>query len=60
MYHTAPQNIGLGSFNDDFNHLMKDLFMTDLLMKDHFKKGFFFCEIAMQFNILMRKFTNTN
>ena len=35
MYHIATHNIGLGSYNDDFNRLMKDL-----LMKDHFGKGF--------------------
>ena len=34
MYHIATHNIGLGSYNDDFNRLMKDL-----LMKDHFVKG---------------------
>ena len=31
MYHIATHNIGLGSYNDDFNHLMKD----------HFVKGFY-------------------
>ena len=36
MYHIATHNIGLGSYNDDFN-----CFMKDLLMKDHFVKGFF-------------------
>ena len=36
MYHIATHNIGLGSYNDDFNHLMKDL-----LMKGHFVKGFY-------------------
>ena len=36
MYHIATHNIGLGSYNDDFNRLMKDL-----LMKDHFVKGFY-------------------
>ena len=40
MYHIASHNIGLGSYNDDFNRLMKDLLMKDLLMKDHFVKGF--------------------
>ena len=35
MHHTATHNIGLGSYNDDFNRLMKDL-----LMMDHFGKGF--------------------
>ena len=34
MYHIATHNIGLGSHNDDFKHLMKDL-----LMMDHFVKG---------------------
>ena len=34
MYHIATHNIGLRSYNDDFNRLMKDL-----LMKDHFVKG---------------------
>ena len=38
MYHIATHNIGLGSYNDDFNRLMKDL-----LMKDHFVKGFYCC-----------------
>ena len=36
MHHTATHNIGLGSYNDDFNRLMKDL-----LMMDHFVKGFY-------------------
>ena len=36
MHHTATHNIGLGSYNDDFNHLMKDL-----LMMDQFVKGFY-------------------
>ena len=30
MHHPATHNIGLGSYNDDFNRLMKD----------HFVKGF--------------------
>ena len=36
MYHIATHNIDLGSCNDDFNRLMKDLLRKDLLMKDHF------------------------
>ena len=31
MYHIATHNIGLGSYDDDFNHLIKD----------HFVKGFY-------------------
>ena len=42
MYHIATHNIGLGSSNDDFNHLMKDL-----LMKDNFVKGFIYdCNLS--------------
>ena len=37
MHHTATHNIGLGSYNDDFNRVMKDL-----LMMDHFVKGFYY------------------
>ena len=35
MYHIATHNVGLGSYYDDFNRLMKDL-----LMKNHFVEGF--------------------
>ena len=37
MYHIATHNIALGSYNDVFNHLIKDL-----LMKDHLVKGLLF------------------
>ena len=36
MHHIATHNIGLGSYNYDFNCLMKDL-----LMKDDFVKAFY-------------------
>ena len=36
MYHISSLNLGLGSYNDDFNCLLKDL-----LMKDHFVEGFY-------------------
>ena len=46
MYHIATHNIGLGSYNDDFNRLMKDL-----LMKDHFVKVFFTLGKTIVFNV---------
>ena len=44
MHHIATHNIGLGYFM--------------VIICDFEGANYFFCEIAMQFNILIRKFTN--
>ena len=44
MHHITTHNIGLGSYNDDFNRLMKDL-----LMKDHSVKAFYTCYSSVKY-----------
>ena len=39
MHHIATHNIGLGSYDDDFNRLIKDLLMKDLSVKGFYTLG---------------------
>ena len=41
MYHIATNNIGLGSYDDDFNHIMQD----------HFVKRFYTLGKTIVFNV---------